>query len=114
MVSSRADLPQQLRLGRIRDFVVVTYTNRNIEGLRKRVRRATLEGEFMFVRIQQYEHTPVREHNLWVAPANPAYRRAMTVIPIHDLCWYLHEVPERSGRRGYVNLIRVAKVFVNV
>jgi hypothetical protein len=113
MVSSTADRPKRLRVGQIQDFVVVSYTNKNIERMRGRSRLATLEGQIMFARMRQYAHQPERESNLWVAPGRPDWRQAMTAIPIHDLCSYLHKAPERAGRPGYVNLITVAKAFVN-
>ena len=113
LVSARADSHKHLRVGQIRDFVVVPYTNKNIEGLRGRVRPATLAGEIMIARMRQYEHKPVRESNMWLAPEHPSFRQAMVAIPINDLCSYLHKAPERSGRPVYVNLIPVAKAFVN-
>jgi len=108
-----ADRRTSLRVGQIRDFVVVSYTHKDIDRLRGRVPQATLRGQFMFARLRQYNPTPMRDANMWLAPRKPSFRLAMNAIPIKDLCSYLHVAKERSGRVDFVNLIRVAVSFVN-
>jgi hypothetical protein len=104
---------KRLRVGRIQDFVVVSYTHKNIESMRGRYRKGTLEGQFMFVRVRQYKQKPSRESSLWVAPKRPKYMRDLVAVPVRDLCSILHKAPERNGRVGYVNLVTVAKAYVN-
>ena len=50
---------------------------------------------------------------MWLAPKKPAYRLAAQAIPLQGLGSLLHPVAERTGRRGFVNLIQVATAFVN-
>jgi hypothetical protein len=107
------DRRRRLRVGQIRDFVVISYTHKNMEGLRGRVRPSTLQGEFMFARLRQFHPQPERDDNMWLVSANPSFRRVMKTVPVHELCSYLHPAPERSGRIGYMNLITVAVSFVN-
>ena len=104
---------RSMQVGLVRDFVVVSYTNNNIENLRGRVPQSTLQGEIIFARLRQFNPRPVREANLWVAPEEPSFCLAMRAIPVHDLCSFLHKTPERSGRRGFVNLVTVAVSYVN-
>jgi hypothetical protein len=106
------DAQKTMQVGQVRDFVVVSYTNKNIERLRGRAPQARLQGDFMFARLRQYHPTPEREENMWVAPRKPSYR-VDKAIPVQDLCSYLHRADERSGREGYVNLVTVAVSFVN-
>lgn len=113
MDSPNADNPKTMQVGQVRDFVVVSYTNKNIERLRGRVPQARLQGEFMFARLRQYHPTPEREANMWMAPRKPSFLLDAKAIPVRDLCSYLHQANERSGREGYVNLITVAVSFVN-
>ena len=108
-----ADHRKAVRVGEVVDFVVVSYTNKNIESLRGRVPSAKLQGQFMFVRLRQYDPTPVREANFWVAPERPLFRQTQKAIPVRDICSYLHAAKDRGGREDYVNLITVAVSFVN-
>jgi hypothetical protein len=102
-----------LYVGMISDFVAVSYTHKHFERMRGRVRQSTLQGKLLFARLRQYHPRPVREDNMWVAPLKPAYRMLAAVIPVQDLCSYLHPAQERRRRFGYVNLITVAVSFVN-
>ena len=103
--------PTRMKVGLIKDFVVIHYTHKDIVTMRGRARPDTLEGEIFFVRARQYNPTPTRDANLWVAPKNPTYRLETKAIHVLDLCAYLHIAPERSGRSAYVNLVTVAVAF---
>jgi hypothetical protein len=113
MVSDAAGSPVQLQVGQILDFVVVSYTHKNIGSMRGRSPLAKLEGQIMFARTRQYAPQPERESNLWVVPLVHAWHPDVLAIPVQDLCSYLHRAQERAGRPGYANLITVAKAFVN-
>jgi hypothetical protein len=101
-----------LSVGQVRDFVVVEYTHKDYARKRGRVRRSTLEGKFVFVRARQYNPTPQRVLDMWEAPKRPTYRLATQSISVMDLCSFLHSAPQRDGREGRVNLIKVATAFV--
>jgi len=115
IASVDADGRRLLQVGQLRDFVVVSYTHKNFEAKRGRVRQSTLQGQIMIACLREYFPQPVREDNMWVARKHPSFRPVMQAIPVHDLCSYLHRAPERTtlGRTGYVNLITVAVSFVN-
>jgi hypothetical protein len=104
---------RSLCVGVIREFVAVSYTHKNFERMRRRLRQSTLQGTIVFARLRQYHPRPTRVDNMWVAPLRPKYRLKEAVIPIQDLCSFLHPAPEKTGRLGYVNLITVAVSFVN-
>jgi len=108
-----ADRRQRLRVGQIRDFVVVPYTHTDIDNMRGRCRPDTQQGVLMFARLRQYNPRPVRDANMWLAPERPGYKLATQVVPMSGLCSFLHPVAERTGRKDFVNLIQVAVAFVN-
>jgi hypothetical protein len=97
--------------GLIQDFVVVHYTHKNVANMRGRFRPSRLQGELMFVRARQYNPTPTRVGNLWVAVDNPAYRLETQVVCMHDLCGFLHTAEEQNGRPGFTNLVTVSTAF---
>jgi hypothetical protein len=107
-----ADRRLRLQVGQIRDFVVIPYIHKDIENKRGRCRPATLQGVLIFARIRQYNPRPQREENMWVAQKKPAYRLATQAVPLNGLCSFLHAAAERTGRRGFVNLIQVAVAYV--
>ena len=102
----------RLEVRQIRDFVVVKYSHKDYARKQGKVRRETLEGEIIFVRARQYYPTPQRAHNMWMAPMNPTFVRQTKAINVRDLGAFLHAAPDRSGRVGYVNLVKVALAFV--
>jgi len=102
----------QLEVGKIRDFVVVDYVHKNYTDVRGRVKPKTLKGRIVFVRARKYRPTPIRESNMWLAPAQPKYQRGSQAIAIMDVCAYLHVARERNGRVGFKHLIKVAQAFV--
>jgi hypothetical protein len=103
--------PTSIQVGAIRDFVVVTYTHKDILNLQGRCAPATLKGEIIYVRARKYNPTPIRESNLWISARLPAYHRRDKAIHVLDLGSYLHIAPERSGRPNHVNLVTVANAF---
>ena len=109
---SRASARQRLAVGRLHDFVVVNYKHKEFERKRGRVRAATLQGQLVFVRADQYNPIPSRAAGMWLAPRRPQYKLALQAISTHDLCAYLHIARERDHRQGYVMLVRVAEAFV--
>jgi hypothetical protein len=104
--------PMRLCVGLVKDFVVVEYTHKDIERKRGRVRQNTLKGTLVFVRAKQYNPNPVREANMWVARAKPNYHLRTQAVCLKDLCAFLTDAPERNGRVGFVNLVKVATAFV--
>jgi hypothetical protein len=102
----------RLAVGQVRDFVVVEYTHKDVAGKRGRVRPSTLEGTFVFVRARQYNPTPQHVLDMWEAPKRPTYHLRTRSISVMDLCSFLHRAPQRDGREGRVNLIKVATAFV--
>jgi hypothetical protein len=109
---SRTNARQRLAVGRLRDFVVVDYTHKEILRKRGRVRANTLQGRLVFVRADQYNPIPPRSSGYWVTPRRPQYKLAVQAVSTHDLCGYLHIARERDNRRGFVMLVRVAEASV--
>ena len=101
----------RVEVGRIRDFVVVEYTHKEYDRKKGTVRHSTLKGVLSFVRARQFNPTPSRVSNMWVAPANPHYRLQKRAISIKDLGAFLHRAPDRNGEPDVVNLIKVGLAF---
>jgi hypothetical protein len=103
--------PTSIQVGAIREFVVVSYTHKDLLNLQGRCAPATLKGDIIYVRARKYTPTPTRENGLWVAPRLPEYHHNDVAVHVLDLCSYLHRAPERSGRHNQVNLVTVASAF---
>jgi hypothetical protein len=101
----------RVEVGRIRDFVVVQYTHKDYARKKGKVRASTLQGMLVFVRARQFNPTPARVSNMWVAPKKPRYRLGKRAISLKDLGAYLHPAPDRNGEPGIVNLIKVGLAF---
>jgi hypothetical protein len=95
----------------IRDFVIVEYTHKEFQSKRGKIKPSRLQGKIMFVRSRQYNPTPTRVGNLWVAVEAPAYRLQTQVVCMADLCAFLHIAKEQTGRPGFVNLVTVSTAF---
>ena len=102
----------QLAVAKIVDFVLVVYKHKYMDRMRGRVKPTTLEGKFFIVRARQYKPTPSQDDNMWLAPEHPVFHVKDTPITVVDLCAFLHAASERSGRAGYVHLLKVAQAFV--